>query len=296
MEIAIGLVKTRFASCIRDSARAVGQRLVLQRALAALVADRAVERVVEQQELQVRRVAPSRPPGELSWVRTTMPSATVWVQEACGLGIGRPPISTSTRHCRQAPTGSSSGWSQNRGMAVPIRSAARMTSSPFGASTVTPSMVSRTCLPARRQFASRPLHAPGAGCRRHSLLVPFDGRFSTWVTSALLTHAVRSATPSDHRRRPTGHQVLELGPEVLEAGQDRRGRGIAERAERAAGDVAGGVGDRARTARAHAMRRSTGSPNRPGSLPEPSRCADGRAGKAPLGRSRSSTDSRRRLS
>ena len=71
--------------------------------------------------------------GELSWVRTTMPSATVWVQDACGLGIGRPPISTSTRHCRQAPTGSSSGWSQNRGMAVPMRSAARITSSPLGA-------------------------------------------------------------------------------------------------------------------------------------------------------------------
>ena len=82
--------------------------------------------------------------GELSWVRTTIPSATVWVQDACGLGIGRPPISTSTRHCRQAPTGSSSGWSQNRGMAVPIRSAVRITSSPLGAMTLTPSMVSRT--------------------------------------------------------------------------------------------------------------------------------------------------------
>ena len=39
--------------------------------------------------------------GEVSWVRTTMPSATVWVQEATGL---RWP-STSTRHCRQAPAG-----------------------------------------------------------------------------------------------------------------------------------------------------------------------------------------------
>ena len=65
--------------------------------------------------------------GEVSWVLTTMPSATVWVQEATGL---RWP-STSTRHCRQAPAGASSGWSQNRGIAMPIRSATRMTSSPF---------------------------------------------------------------------------------------------------------------------------------------------------------------------
>ena len=82
--------------------------------------------------------------GEVTWVLTTMPSATTWVQEAWGFGIGRPPISTSTRHCRQAPTGSSNGWSQNRGMAVPIRSAARITSSPLGAMTSMPSMISRT--------------------------------------------------------------------------------------------------------------------------------------------------------
>ena len=89
--------------------RPVGQGLVLQRALAALVADRAVQRVVEQQELQVATRCAFSATGEVSWVWTTMPSATVWVQAACGLGIGRPPISTSTRHCRQAPTGSSSG-------------------------------------------------------------------------------------------------------------------------------------------------------------------------------------------
>jgi len=42
---------------------------------------------------------------EVSWVRTTMPSVHVVVQEANGL---RWP-SMSTRHWRQAPTGSSSG-------------------------------------------------------------------------------------------------------------------------------------------------------------------------------------------
>ena len=66
--------------------------------------------------------------GEVSWVRTTMPSATVWVQEATGL---RWP-STSTRHCRQAPAGASSGWSQNRGISMPICSATRISSVALG--------------------------------------------------------------------------------------------------------------------------------------------------------------------
>ena len=51
-EMAMGFSKWRFSSTKRRLARAVGQRLVLQRALAALVADRAVERVVGQQELE----------------------------------------------------------------------------------------------------------------------------------------------------------------------------------------------------------------------------------------------------
>ena len=85
-------------------------------------------------------------PGEVTWVRITIPSATVSVQDACGFGIPRPlPASTtSTRHWRQAPTGSSSGWSQNRGITMPSRSAVRMISSPLGAITSVPSMVSRT--------------------------------------------------------------------------------------------------------------------------------------------------------
>ena len=74
---------------------------------------------------------------EVYWVRTTMSGVTVMVQEAIGL---RCP-STSTRHCRQAPTGSSSGWSQNRGIWMPISSAARITKVPLGTLTSTPSMV-----------------------------------------------------------------------------------------------------------------------------------------------------------
>ncbi len=77
---------------------------------------------------------------EVSWVLTTMPSVQTVVHEASGL---RCP-STSTRHCRQAPIGSSSGWSQNRGMAMPSISAARMTSVPSGTLISKPSMVTAT--------------------------------------------------------------------------------------------------------------------------------------------------------
>ena len=86
---------------------------------------------------------------------TTMPSETASVQDACGFTRpggpiivlrlpSRSGIATSTRHCRQAPTGASSGWSQNRGICTPICSAARITSVPLGTLVSTPSMVSVT--------------------------------------------------------------------------------------------------------------------------------------------------------
>ncbi len=75
--------------------------------------------------------------GEVICDFTTMPSAHSIVQEATGL---RWP-STSTMHCRQAPAGASSGWSQKRGISTPIISAARMTRVPLGTFTSTPSTV-----------------------------------------------------------------------------------------------------------------------------------------------------------
>ncbi len=82
----------------------VAERQVLQRALAALVADGAVERMVDEDELEraVLRLARHlrRERG-----RTTMPSAAVSVHAACGFGG---PGCTSQRHMRQAPTGSPS--------------------------------------------------------------------------------------------------------------------------------------------------------------------------------------------
>ena len=77
---------------------------------------------------------------EVSWVLTTIPSVHTVVHEASGL---RWP-SISTRHWRQAPIGSSSGWSQNRGIAMPIISAARITRVPFGTVISNPSMVTLT--------------------------------------------------------------------------------------------------------------------------------------------------------
>ncbi len=93
---------------------------------------------------------------EVAWVLTTIPSATVSVQEACGLGIPRPlPASgTSTRHCRQAPTGASSGWSQKRGICTPICSAARITRVFLGTETSTPSMVTVTSSDLSGAFSS----------------------------------------------------------------------------------------------------------------------------------------------
>ncbi len=78
--------------------------------------------------------------GEVRWVFTTMPSVHVMVQEAIGL---RWP-STSTMHWRQAPAGSRSGWSQNRGISMPSCSAARMTRVPLGTLISAPSIVSVT--------------------------------------------------------------------------------------------------------------------------------------------------------
>ena len=78
-------------------------------------------------------------------VSTRMPGIAASAQAGWGF-IGRPlPASgTSTRQARQAATGSSSGWSQNRGISRPIISAARMTSVPLGTSTSVPSMVKVT--------------------------------------------------------------------------------------------------------------------------------------------------------
>src|SRR5580704_15242329 len=142
---------------------------------------------------------------EVSWVCTTMPSAHGVMHEASGL---RWP-STSTRHWRQAPIGSSSGWSQNRGIWMPSSSAARITRVPFGTRISKPSMVT--------------------------------------VTVPCVVSTVISVPPEEGRgRRVEGTATFllvlhELVPEVLDARYDRADRAVAQGAERPAEDVVADV-------------------------------------------------------
>jgi hypothetical protein len=70
----------------------VGERLILQRALAALIADRAVQRVVDEQKLK-----------DAESVTTSWPSPTAMKQ--AGLRAKPRGPFTSTRHIRHIPTG-----------------------------------------------------------------------------------------------------------------------------------------------------------------------------------------------
>ncbi len=75
----------------------------MQIALAALVADRTVERVIDQQELEHHRAAGST---FALCVCTTMPSVTGVLHAICSFGIP----SISTKQMRQSPAGPSLGW------------------------------------------------------------------------------------------------------------------------------------------------------------------------------------------
>ena len=80
-------------------ARAVAERLVLQRALTALVADRAVERVVGEQQLEHALL------GALRWWPTRCRPSCPATRRSCttAAGPGPRPVSTSTRHMPAHP-------------------------------------------------------------------------------------------------------------------------------------------------------------------------------------------------
>src|SRR6266511_1916258 len=141
---------------------------------------------------------PARATSEVCWVLTTMPSVTVVVQAVSGL---RCPA-TSTRHCRQAPSGASSRWSQKRGTTTPISSAARMTSVPGATSSSWSSMVTFTVV----GLSGMGLLGGGGDAAARE----------------------RAAAAAD--------VLAELGAEELEGGDDRAGRPVPEGAERAAED------------------------------------------------------------
>src|SRR6201985_3277073 len=154
---------------------------------------------------------------EVNWVRTTISSVATVVHDAMGL---RCP-STSTRHCRQAPTGSNSGWSQNRGIWMPINSAARITRVPLGTLISVPSMVSDTMSGGR---TSSPVSVLAALVMGRSTL------------SVRGQHGVFGV-----ERAPTALDVSDvLVAEVLDRRHHGAGGAITQRAERLSED---GVGD-----------------------------------------------------
>src|SRR5262245_8036615 len=187
--------------------------------------------------------------GELSWVLTTIPSVTVVVHDASGL---RCP-STSTRHCRQAPTGSSSGWSQKRGISIPSSSAARITRVPFGTAMSTPSIVhdTRSGAGAGRfsaVFCSVIARAPGPCCR-------FGWRLGSWrlgggrarcvrgqAFGSLLCRRCKECRRGGVEGAAAPVQVCEvLVAEVLDGRRDRRDRTVTQGTERAPEDVVGDI-------------------------------------------------------
>src|SRR3954447_11837004 len=174
----------------------------------------------------------------VSCVLTTMSCDTVLVQAVSGL---RCP-STSTMHWRQAPTGSSNGWSQNRGIWMPSSSAARMMSVPLGTATSTSSMV-------------RVTRSSGGGPAGPSLPAP-SRRSGARVMSVRSRGggggAGRAVVPTTQvvvvgrreRAAAEGVVVDELVPEELDARDDRAGRAVAQGAERTTEDVVAGVEQR----------------------------------------------------
>ena len=161
--------------------------------------------------------------GEVAWVLTTMPSATVIVHEACGFGMPRPlPASgTSTRHWRQAPTGASSGWSQNRGICTPTCSAARITRVFLGTETSMPSMV-------------RVTSSDFSGCRLLGLLG--GRRHAVTASSANTVEAIRS-----NGQPPWVRWARYSSRKYLIEDGDRADRTVGQGAERPAEDVVADV-------------------------------------------------------
>src|SRR4051794_16996443 len=160
--------------------------------------------------------------GLVTWVLTTMPSATGSVEEACGLGKARPLPGSgmSTRHWRHAPTGASSGWSQNRGTWTPTCSAARITSVFSGTLTSIPSIVSETVLTVSGTAAAGFSGAVVMSLLGHFQLVGEEGGLHRVERAAAL------------------REVLEvLVAEVPDRALDRAHRAVGKRAERAAEDV-----------------------------------------------------------
>ena len=116
------------ARCFRRSERngGIGHGLILQIAFADLVADRAVGRMIDRQELHralacLARHRRVRQHDRRFAVRAGAQILTAMAQEA--IGLGGPPF-TSTRHIRELPAIDSRSWKQKRGISAPATSQA----------------------------------------------------------------------------------------------------------------------------------------------------------------------------
>src|SRR6202008_923435 len=172
---------------------------------------------------------------ELNCVRTTMSSVTGMVHDAIGL---RCP-SISTRHWRQAPTGSSSGWSQNRGICTPINSAARITKVPLGTLTSVPSMVNVT------SSGWETFSPVSATCVMSAAPLPLAAPRLGGIPTSLRS----ASSPARSRVISVGREHGQLGVERTAAALDMRDVFVAEELDRR--------GDRARRAIAQGAERLT---------------------------------------
>ena len=140
-EIGIGFSNVRFGNVHARVAGPVAERQVLQRALAALVADRAVERVVDEDELEHRLLAL----GGLvrgGAVFTTMPSCAVIVQRGLQL---RHALDLDEAHAAGADRGPEARLvAEDRDLDPGRRAPASTSGVPFGTWSSRPSMVSVT--------------------------------------------------------------------------------------------------------------------------------------------------------
>ena len=160
----------------RDRGRAVVLVVVvLQRALARLVADAAVDRVVQREELQ--HLLAARPHPRRIGAARACPRRPACCRR-CRSSRGAPSPSTSTMQMRQLPATDSCGCQQKYGISRPLARAACITVWPSSASTGCPLMKishgtrgralrgGRRTASGRARCSTRTRRGTWRGCRR----------------------------------------------------------------------------------------------------------------------------------
>src|ERR1051326_1314159 len=181
--------------------------------------------------------------GEVSALRTAIPSVAVIVQAVCIFGMP----STSQRHMRQAPTGAPSrGSSQKNGISTPAAGAVSTSPVPFGTCTATSSTVTVTSSGALTTSPLRtgPRDSPWDMCAADEAEGLSLGRVCSRRHRRGRMMGMRVARRDDalHRRLavegtvPQLHVLLELAAELAQVALHRIHGEVAECAERAPED------------------------------------------------------------